>query len=120
MNEIPSAPRPRRFTTPEQRLDFVRRYLESGLTQEEFARQNGFSVAALYKWLAQARAAGHVPPGQLPGRSPVRPPALQEIPLGSVLPAAPWAAELRQPSGAVLSIGAGLPAPLLNLLLQRL
>ena len=111
-------PTSRRRATPEERLDYVRRYLQSGLSQQAFVREQGFSLAALSKWLKAARATGQVPPRQRRARR--TPSTLQEIPLASVWPASPWVAELRGRSGAVLALRGDLPAPLLSLLLRRL
>jgi transposase-like protein len=102
-------------------LEFVRRYLESGLTQKEFVARHGFSLAALSKWLRQSRLGGGKalkPRPRRRGRKPAT--ALQEVPLSSVLSPVSWAAELRGPSGAVLSIRADVSPQLLRLLLRRL
>jgi transposase-like protein len=116
-----SLPPVRRRYTAEERLEFVRCYLESGLTQKEFVARHGFSLAALSKWLRQARLSSPQtlkPRRRRRWRKPGT--ALQEVSLSSVLAPMAWAAELRGPSGTVLSIGADVSPQLLRLLLRRL
>jgi len=109
-----------RRTTPEQRLRYVREYLQSGLSKQAFIGQNGFSLASLTKWLKAARATGEVPALRKRPHSKAGRQTLRELPIANVLGTSAWAAELRGRSGSVLCVGSDLPPRLLSLLLRRL
>ena len=94
----PQRVRRKRFTA-QQREQFVRGYLESGLTQEQFAAREGMSKSALARWLSnqRGRAAGL--------KAPV---TFQELPLPALRPA--WAVEVTNPQNWTLRL-AQVPTP---------
>ena len=97
-NQSTSAPRSaRKRFTPQQRQQFVRRYLDSGLTQEQFVTREGISISALGKWLVEHRARG--------GKGRVR---FQEVPLPAFKPT--WAVEISTPQNWTVRL-AQVPAP---------
>jgi hypothetical protein len=49
--ENQAAAKIRRVFTPDQRAQMVERYRQSGLTQQEFVKQEGISLASLSNWL---------------------------------------------------------------------
>lgn len=56
----------RRHFTEEERTGLLRAYQESGLTQREFAAQNGMSLSWLSIWLRKSRKSDKVgEPGRL-------------------------------------------------------
>jgi transcriptional regulator with XRE-family HTH domain len=55
----------RRHFTEEERTELLRAYQESGLTQREFAAQNGLSLSWLSIWLRKSRKSDK---GGEPGR----------------------------------------------------
>ena len=51
----------RRWRSAEERLELAELYLESGLTQQVFARKAGISVSSLQLWLRQASQRAALP-----------------------------------------------------------
>jgi len=104
--------RPR--ASEQEKAQWAERYYQSGLTQKQFAQQQGIADSTLQRWVAE-----HPCPGQAVTRT-------REVGLLSgfaelKLPASPippdWAAELCRPNGVVLRVAADLPAALLAQLL---
>lgn len=86
--------RPR--STPRERAAWVRRYLDSGLSQRTFADQHRLGLSSLRKWIGQHRGEAGAASEGLPGWHEVRLPAAA----GPVR----WAAELVRPDGVVLRV----------------
>jgi transposase-like protein len=105
-------------TTPGERLQWVRRYLSSGLTHREFCRRYGISTTALAVWQRQLREqqrqAAETRQSELSESKPV----LKEVTLASVLGGGRWAGELNFPSGTLLRFAAELPPALLKEIIQ--
>ena len=111
----------RRWRDGVQGRELVERYVESGLTQRVFAREEGIGVSTLHYWLRKVAAERDeeavVGDGERPERK-ARPVSLVEVELeprrshpgnprpGSVEPGAP-AYELELPAGVRLRICAG-------------
>lgn len=99
-------------------MQWVRRYLSSGLTHREFCRQYGISTTALSEWQRQIRQqqqqAAEARQSELSESKPV----LKEVPLAAVLGGGRWAGELSFPSGTVLRFVAELPPTLLKEIIQ--
>ena len=119
MNESPEAPALpiRRFfqTPPEQRAQWVRRFLESGLSIRKFSAQNQLGYQSLWRWV-QKRKANEATDGAMEARSVV--PAFAEIKLAPSVERAEWVAELSLPNGKVLRLAKDVPACLLEQLLR--
>jgi hypothetical protein len=107
-----------RRRTAGERLQWVRRYLSSGLTHREFCRRYGISTTALVVWQRQMREqqkqAVEARQSELSESKPV----LKEVPLASVLGGGRWAGELSFPSGTVLRFVAELPPALMKEIIQ--
>ncbi len=99
-------------------MQWVRRYLSSGLTHREFCRRYGISTTALVVWQRQVREqqqqAAEARQDELSELKPV----LKEVPLASVLGGGKWAGELSFPSGTVLRMTAELPAAVVKEIIQ--
>ena len=104
----------RRFNR-QQKAEWVRRFVESGLTQFDFCRQHALSGSCLQRWLSRDRA-GHL----IGGESSSTPPTTLFTELSLPAPAGglPWAAELCRPNGTVLRVARELSPNLLELLLR--
>lgn len=102
-----------RRTTPGERLQWVRRYLASGLTHREFCRQYGVGHNSLTQWQRelkrQQKQAVEARQRELSEAAPV----LKELPLATVL-GGKWAGELSFPSGTILRLSGDMPAELLK------
>jgi len=107
-----------RRATPEERLQWVRRYLASGLTHREFCRRYGVGHTTLSEWQRKVRRqqkqAAAFKPKELSEAEPV----LKEVSLGSVLGQNHWAGEVSFPSGMVLRVSTELPPDLLRAIIE--
>ena len=105
-----------RRTTPGERVQWVRRYLSSGLTHRGFCSQHGVSTTALAEWLRQVRRqqeqAGQATPAQVSEAK------FEEVSLGAVMGSARWVGELKFPSGTVLRLTAEMPPELLDRIIK--
>ncbi len=93
-------------TTPSERLRWLQRFRESGLTQREFAAINGLGLSTLGRWLRlnDSRTKGEAAS-----------PRLQEIPLQAILsPDRSWAAEVVLKDGTTLRLAEPVAAALLG------
>jgi hypothetical protein len=97
----------RRFTT-DQIQDSLRALDRSGLSLAAFARQHGLVYSVLSRWVHRRDRALGTPAGTRRRRG--RPPKLREVPLGSLLGAGQWAAELVRPDGLTLRLARDVPA----------
>ena len=104
--------RPR--ASQQEKVEWAERYYQSGLTQKQFALQQGIADSTLQRWVAENRRPGQAVAIQ---RAAGLLPAFAELKL-PVSPTPPdWAAELCRPNGVVLRVAADLPAALLEQLL---
>ncbi len=105
--------KPKRFLSVAQRAEWVRRFVDSGLSVPQFCDEHGLLRANLYRWLRrQERPAVAV-------RAPAEAmPAFTEIKFSAASAAGAWAAELCRPNGVVLRVTPELPAALLKELLR--
>ena len=95
----------------EEKAQWVRRFVESGLSLREFSAQNGLGYMSLWRWVNKAREPGV-------GATGSPPPAFTEIKLLPALEPTPWVAEWSLPNGAVLRVSKEVPAAVLEQLLR--
>ena len=107
-----------RRTTAGERLQWVRRYLSSGLTHREFCRRYGIGHTALGVWQREVREQQQQTAEARQGELSAPEPVLKEVPLASVLGGGKWAGELSFPSGTVLRFVAELPPALVKEIIQ--
>jgi hypothetical protein len=107
-----------RKTRAGERLQWVRRYLSSGLTHREFCRRYGISTTALAEWQRHLREQQQQAAARQASELSESKPVLKEVPLASVLGGGRWAGELSFPSGTVLRFVAELPPALLKEIIQ--
>jgi transposase-like protein len=96
-----SGRRPRRRFTVGQIEDYLGALDRSGLSVAAFAREHDLVYSVLLRWV-QRRA-------QL-GKRRGRPPKLRELPLGALLGAGRWAAEIVRPDGLTVRVAHDVPA----------
>lgn len=101
--------RRRRRFSPEQIQNYVRACERSGLSIAAFAREHNLVYSVLLRWLQER---GRAP--RLRGR----PPKLRELPLGSLLGAPRWAAEIVRPDGWTVRVAPDAPAGWVEQLLR--
>lgn len=94
----------------EEKGQWVRRYIESGLSLREFSARHGMGRMALWRWVNRANPKTGMAEG-CPG------PAFTEIKLAPVAEQEPWVAELSLGDGRVLRLGKEVPAAMLEQLL---
>jgi hypothetical protein len=113
---LSSARRPRRRFTAEQIQKYLRAFDRSGVCAAAFARQHDLVYSVLLRWLQRRRQA----PGAWPRTKsgPQRRFKLHELPLGSLLGAGRWAAEIVRPDGVTVRLAHDVPAAWLNGLLS--
>jgi hypothetical protein len=94
-----------------EQAEWVRRFVESGLSLRKFSAQHALPRMSLWRWVSRARPEGAaVAPAALAGFTEIKfPPALE----GSA-----WVAELKLPNGTVLRLAQEVPAALLEQLLR--
>ena len=88
-----------------ERAQWVRQYLQSGLTQREFAVQHGLRLSTLQRWLAQNSHLASAP-------------RFAELKLPALPSPAPWAAEVVRVDGATLRLAHDVAPALLRQLLR--
>jgi len=91
----------------DERAQWVSRYRSSGLTQAQFAQQNGLKLATLRWWIYGPRRK------QQPSATGFR-----EMAVSPLWPAGAWAAELTWPSGMTMRLGAQAEAAWIEALLK--
>ena len=111
-----SARRPRRRFTAKQIQKYLRAFDRSGVCAAVFARQHDLVYSVLLRWLQRRRQAPGVWPRAKSG--PRRRVKLHELPLGSLLGAGRWAAEIVRPDGVTVRVAHDVPAAWLNGLLS--
>jgi hypothetical protein len=96
-----------------QREQWVAQFLQSNLSQREFAQAHGLGLSSLQRWAAQSR--GKAGAGELTVSSPKADPVFVEI---KGPPASPrWAAEVVRPNGSILRLAHDAPDTWLQSLL---
>lgn len=110
-----SVRRPRRRFTADQIQKHLRAFDRSGVCAAVFARQHDLVYSVLLRWLQRRRQAPGVWPRAKGGpRGRVK---LHELPLGSLLGAGRWAAEIVRPDGVTVRVAHDVPAAWLDGLL---
>ena len=110
-----SARRPRRRFTGAQIQRHLRAFDRSGICAAVFARQHDLVYSVLLRWLQRRRQAPGVWPRAKRGAG--RRVKLHELPLGSLLGAGRWAAEIVRPDGVTVRVAHDVPAAWLDGLL---
>jgi hypothetical protein len=111
----PSVRRPRRRFTAAQIQKYLRAFDRSGVCAAVFARQHDLVYSVLLRWLhRRGQAPGVWPRAKRGVRHRLK---LQELPLGSLLGAGRWAAEIVRPDGVTVRVAHDVPAAWLNGLL---
>ena len=111
-----SGRRPRRRFAAEQIQKYLHAFDRSGVCAAVFARQHDLVYSVLLRWLQRRRQAPGVWPRAKSG--PRRQLKLHELPLGSLLGAGRWAAEIVRPDGVTVRLAHDVPAAWLNDLLS--
>jgi transposase-like protein len=102
--------RSRRRFSLDQIQSYLRAFDRSGLSMAAFARQHDLVYSVLLRWVHRRGYAAK-------GRG--RPPKLREVPLGSLLGAGRWAAEIVRPDGLTVRVAHDVPATWLEGLLSQ-
>jgi hypothetical protein len=100
------------YYSAQKRRQLVSKYRASGLSQSQFAEQQGLKLSTLRQWIYRLG-----PPRR---RLVHPPPAFQEVPLAGVLFPENWAAELRWAGGMVLRLHAQADVEWVGALVERL
>jgi transposase-like protein len=95
--------------TKQDKAEWAKRYLESGLSLREFSAQSGLGYMSLWRWVNKTR---HKAAAKM--ESPT--PGFTEIKLAPSVER--WAAELTLPNGTVLRLSKEAPAAMLDQLLR--
>ena len=95
----------------EEQAEWVRRFVESGLSLRKFSAQHALPRMSLWRWVSRARQEGAaVETAALAGFTEIKfPPALER---------SDWVVELKLPNGTVLRLAPEVPAALLEQLLR--
>jgi hypothetical protein len=123
---------PRPASTPEERRQWVSRYRASGLTQAQFAQQQGLKVCTLQRWLygrgswswprpkrkeptLRAEEGTKYPGGRGASvlarhRRRAGSVTFHEVKVSHLCPGGIWVAEIAWPSGVTVRLGAGAEA----------
>jgi transposase-like protein len=96
--------------TAEAKAEWVRRFIESGLSIRKFSAQHALPRMSLWRWVNKARDE------TVPVRSSAGP-AFTEIKLLPSVERSDWVAELSLPSGMVLRLSKEVPPAMLQQLL---
>ena len=95
----------------QEKAEWARRFLESGLSLRKFSAQHGLPRMSLWRWTNKARdPVVSVTTGAGPGFTEIK------LPVG--LECSHWAAELSRPNGVSLRLTHDVPAALLEQLLR--
>jgi hypothetical protein len=110
-----SVRRPRRRFTAAQIQQYLSAFDRGGVCAAVFARQHDLVYSVLLRWLQRRR---QVPRGWPKAKGGARRRVkLHELPLGSLLGAGRWAAEIVRPNGVTVRVAHDVPAAWLNDLL---
>ncbi len=105
MKDLPgssSGRRTRRRFTPDQIQNYLRAFDRSGMSVAAFAGQHDLVYSVLLRWIQRRAQAPGTWAGTRQRRG--RPPKLREVPLGSLLGAGRWAAEIVRPDGVTVRV----------------
>ena len=106
----PLSKRRRRFR-PEERAEWVRRFLDSGLTQHDFCRANSVALSTLQRWVAEQESDSQ--------STSLNPQAVfAEVQCPALPTPTRWVAELCRPNGVVLRLAQEVSPGLLEKLLR--
>lgn len=94
----------------EEKAQWVKRFLESGLSLREFSEQNGLGYMSLWRW-------SHNVCKPAVSSADSAAPTFAEIRLAPALEPG-WVAEWKLPSGAVLRLSKDVPPTMLEVLLR--
>ena len=96
---------------PEDKAQWVKRFVESGLSLRAFSAQHGIGFMSLWRWVHKASkpAVAATEAATL---------GFTEIKLSPAMEPAPWVAEWRLPNGAVLRLSKEVPPAMLEVLLR--
>ena len=107
-----SVPSRRPRWTQQEREQLVAKYQTSGLTQREFAQQQGVKLGTFQQWIYRPRSPDPIARGKQP--------AFQEVSLTEVPFLNRWAAELQLPRGMALRLNCHASAEWVGALVQKL
>lgn len=113
--EIRTARR-RQRSSRDERQQWVEDWERSGLTQVEYARTHGLSVATLRNWIRHAARATAVSGSGAPEFREVD--LAQVLGVGANVADRSWDAEIRMPSGVAIAVGRGTSAARVRELLE--
>jgi len=112
-DDIPNPPlrkRRRRFRA-EEKAEWVRRFLESGLAQRDFCQANPLTPSTLQRWVAEHESGSQ-------SASQNAEPVFAEMPCAAPSLSTRWVAELCRPNGSVLRLAQEVSPGLLEKLLR--
>lgn len=110
----PGAPaRKCRTYSAAEKVEWVKKYRQSGLSQREFSKRAGIEYISLYRWARKERQGGK--PAQRSVQSAV---AFAEIKLPPSPQRSDWAVELALANGTVLRLTKDIPSTLVDQLLR--
>src|SRR5579864_5157324 len=97
--------------TAGEKAEWVRRFMESGLSIRKFSAQHALPRMSLWRWVNQAR-------DKTVPVTPAAVPAFREIKLLPSVERSDWVAELSWPNGKVLRFAKEVPSALVEQLLR--
>ena len=98
--------------TQQEREQLVAKYQAGGLTQREFAQQQGVKLGTFQQWIYRPRSPAPIAARQKP--------AFQEVSITEVPFLNGWAAELQLPRGVALRLNSHASAEWVGALVQKL
>jgi len=101
--------------TAEEKAQWAKRFIESGLSFRKFSAQYGLPRMSLWRWVSQSKESSGHEPGSRGGFARA---AFTEIKLPAPVACSNWAAELSLPNGIILRVAPDAPAALLEQLLR--
>ena len=114
MPETKPEVRPCLAPTTEEKAQWVKRFLESGISLRKFSAQHGLPLMSLWRWVDKARG------GTTKQAGAVTVAALEfaEVQLPASLSQSAWVVELRLPNGTVMRMTRDVPSGLVEQLLR--
>ena len=110
--EPAKAPREYLAATPEEKTQWVKRFLDSGLSIRKFSAQHDIPRMSLWRWIREGQAPEV---GELAGGAANQ---FTELKLPAGLAGTNWAVELTLPNGTVLRMNRDVPAEIVERLLR--
>jgi transposase-like protein len=121
MNESPApplvTPEPAREhlpRTPEEKAQWVERFLASGLSLRKFSQEHDLPRMSLWRWVKEARATSAAD-GSGANCATTR---FAELKLPTALGRSDWAVELTLPNGTILRLSKDVPSAVVDQLLR--